>query len=484
VEVDDVVDKKFQIFISSTYTDLKDERSAVIKAVLEMNHIPIGMEMFSAGDDDQWAVISRTIDTSDYYVVIIGHRYGSMTDTGISYTEKEYEYAVGKHIPVLAFIIADNVPVSSERESDAFHNKLAAFKDKAKKKMSKFWSSRDELAAAVTTSLYAAFSTHPRIGWVRAESDILAVTQEVTTLSKENRELRQQLDSIKNREPILLFDLECGNSLIYKFVRPALKYRREYKADDVPEEIIAQWEAKDAKIERNSITLGQILSAQRSKRSNTDSNATNNVVVVENKKTDYHKLLADEITAYNAALPRQSQYDEYNQKLSRYVYLTKNCHKVNIYVANEGSAVANDISVTLSFPPELIVFDDYTIRQAEEPGELEVPIDPVEKIESGQWGTIQLPAGLRQAIEYAQMFTRQPGLNTALLSDAFHQRDYYTDGEDFLRLEVEKLLHTHTYHSDGFYIVATKCGIFEIEGEIICEELSEPIRKTFAVTVE
>ena len=41
---------KYQIFVSSTYDDLKDERAEVIKACLNMGHIPVGMEMFNAAD--------------------------------------------------------------------------------------------------------------------------------------------------------------------------------------------------------------------------------------------------------------------------------------------------------------------------------------------------------------------------------------------------------------------------------------------------
>ncbi|WP_446810720.1 DUF4062 domain-containing protein [Methylomonas sp. 2BW1-5-20] len=82
--------KKYQVFISSTYDDLKEEREQVIKAVLEMGHIPVGMEMFSAADEEQWKIIARQIDDVDYYAVICAHRYGSVTDEGIGYTEKEY----------------------------------------------------------------------------------------------------------------------------------------------------------------------------------------------------------------------------------------------------------------------------------------------------------------------------------------------------------------------------------------------------------
>jgi len=38
--------------VSSTYIDLKEERDVVIKSILETGHIPVGMEMFSAGNEE------------------------------------------------------------------------------------------------------------------------------------------------------------------------------------------------------------------------------------------------------------------------------------------------------------------------------------------------------------------------------------------------------------------------------------------------
>ena len=95
--------KKYQIFISSTYEDLIEERQAVLKAILNMKHFPIGMEMFNAGNDQQWKIITDTIDKTDYYVLILGKRYGSIlkdgVDRGISYTEREYRYAQKHGVP-------------------------------------------------------------------------------------------------------------------------------------------------------------------------------------------------------------------------------------------------------------------------------------------------------------------------------------------------------------------------------------------------
>jgi protein tyrosine phosphatase (PTP) superfamily phosphohydrolase (DUF442 family) len=57
------VDKKYTIFASSTQSDLAAEREAVAKAILELGHIPVGMEMFSAADEQQWQLIQRQIVT-------------------------------------------------------------------------------------------------------------------------------------------------------------------------------------------------------------------------------------------------------------------------------------------------------------------------------------------------------------------------------------------------------------------------------------
>lgn len=58
--------RKYQVFISSTFEDLAEERKRLQETILNMNHFPVGMELFSAANDDQWTIISQTIDCSDY----------------------------------------------------------------------------------------------------------------------------------------------------------------------------------------------------------------------------------------------------------------------------------------------------------------------------------------------------------------------------------------------------------------------------------
>ena len=82
------MERKYQIFISSTFEDLKEERKEVTQALLEMDCIPTGMEMFQASDDNQWELIKSVISSCDYYIVIIAGRYGSVHPiTKKSYTQ-------------------------------------------------------------------------------------------------------------------------------------------------------------------------------------------------------------------------------------------------------------------------------------------------------------------------------------------------------------------------------------------------------------
>nr|WP_321331083.1 DUF4062 domain-containing protein [Alcaligenes faecalis] len=192
--------KKYQIFVSSTYQDLRDERDQVIKATLEMGHIPVGMEMFSAADEEQWAIITRQIDQSDYYVLVIAHRYGSMATDGISYTEKEYDYAVAKGIPVLGFVIDDSAPWPKDKQEEEIRSlkRLTEFKKKVKGRLVQFWSNKEELHGRVSIALTKAITAYPRTGWARAdEVSGPEVTRELIRLSSENANLRIEIEALR-----------------------------------------------------------------------------------------------------------------------------------------------------------------------------------------------------------------------------------------------------------------------------------------------
>lgn len=144
------------------------------------------------------------IDETDYYVVIVGSRYGSVTG-GVSYTEKEFDYAVSKGIPALGFIIDSSVDPLA-KHTDKEEEKivaLAKFKAKVKQRPVGFWKTSDDLHGKVSIALMKTFNTTPRIGWSRATSVAgPEVMQELSRLSRENAELRAQLDLAQNQEAV------------------------------------------------------------------------------------------------------------------------------------------------------------------------------------------------------------------------------------------------------------------------------------------
>lgn len=191
---------KYQVFVSSTYRDLSEERDLVIKAILEMGHIPVGMEMFSAADEEQWNVIKKQIDQSDYYIVIVAHRYGSCDAAGLSYTEKEYDYAVSKGVPTLGFVIDDNIswPMEKADTNPTLKAKLESLKEKVKTRPVSFWKNGDDLYGRCSIALGKAFNASPREGWVRAsQAQDAAAAKEMMRLSAENADLRTRIQQFE-----------------------------------------------------------------------------------------------------------------------------------------------------------------------------------------------------------------------------------------------------------------------------------------------
>lgn len=206
------MDKRFQVFVSSTFVDLQEERRQVMQALLELDCIPAGMELFPAADETQWALIQRVIDDCDYYVLIIGGRYGSTDHEGVSFTEREYDYAISRHLPVLAFIHADPASIPAGRtEIDAgARQKLDSFRTKVQKRMCKFWRTPEELGGVVSRSVVQSMKTAPAEGWVRAR--YASSPEQVNALRAQIDELIQQLENARTAPPAEAEGLARGDA--------------------------------------------------------------------------------------------------------------------------------------------------------------------------------------------------------------------------------------------------------------------------------
>jgi len=172
------MDKKYQVFISSTYMDMKNERQAAVSAILEAGHIPAGMELFAAADKKQIEVIERWIDSCDIFMLILGGRYGSIDpDSGKSYIQLEYEYAEKTGKPFFALYLTENAIQEKARGSlglDAIERNdskmLTEFRRTVLSKMCSSIEDLKDIRIQAGNSIRQLSSTNNLDGWVRASS--------------------------------------------------------------------------------------------------------------------------------------------------------------------------------------------------------------------------------------------------------------------------------------------------------------------------
>lgn len=195
------MNKRYSIFISSTFEDLRVERQAVQDAVLSAGDFPVQMESFPAADEDQFDFIKTLIDKCDYYVLIVAGRYGTPAADGVSYTEKEYHYARSRKIPVLVMLHDDpgNIPAAKTESTDDGKKRLAKFVEEVSKgRLRKTWRTTGDLKHGVRDALDNAKATRPGIGWVRGDTTASAeLLREINEVRKENEKFRDAIGHLE-----------------------------------------------------------------------------------------------------------------------------------------------------------------------------------------------------------------------------------------------------------------------------------------------
>ncbi len=243
------MDKRYQVFVSSTYADLQDERRKVIQVLMEMDCIPAGMELFPATDDEQWEFIKRVIDDCDYYILIMGGRYGSLSSDGISYTEREFDYAVSKGLKVIAFVHGspDEISVAKSELDPAFRQKLALFREKVcRDRLIKSWTTTAELPGLVALSLQKTIKAYPAVGWIRAnQTPSGEVLTQLSAISKENAQLRAAVRQLQANVELYTDNLAKLSDTFEFSLRWTHYYsvRGHERQDNRQEEFTLTWEA-------------------------------------------------------------------------------------------------------------------------------------------------------------------------------------------------------------------------------------------------
>lgn len=233
--------KRYQIFVSSTYKDLIEERLIVKKAILEMKHFPAGMEEFPALDKPQMEYIKEMIDESSYYILILGGYLGSIDkETNKSYTYMEYEYALEKKIPILAIIKKDKSGISCKEKGERKHLYLSFVSEVENGRLCKYYNDKDELSGIVHFGMNKQIEEYPQLGWIkediknnRYEEDLLLrgdiieefhIGKEIYECSNQNVEF-QSFSSI-NKKTILIYGK--GSQGTFKLILVFPKHSQGY----------------------------------------------------------------------------------------------------------------------------------------------------------------------------------------------------------------------------------------------------------------
>lgn len=461
------MEKKYQIFISSTYKDLIKEREKVRDVILSMYQFPIGMEMFSAADEEQWEIIKDTIDSSDYYVLIIGKRYGSVFDDGpekgMSYTEKEYHYAKSVGIPILVYIKDEKTITADNVEKDAKKMKrLDSFIAEAKKgREAKWFSSVDQLGTEVTLSLHKEMDRKKRPGWIRGDSiDIEKSLSEIVELSKRNRELEEENrilhNAISERKP----------ALSIHFFNYGTREKPIMKGKSLESLRVA--------------TLNDLDTMNVPKQLSMD--------VIH----DYPGLDSQKITDYNSKLPTKDAIEKYNDEIKAFRMIIDNGYHIIGELSNGGTIKAVDVTATLVFPEGFLIQKWEKVEKMNPPKKPKIPANPLSffsmRSALGPLGGITDFAEIMhdgQTEYYGDgkypIYNNNPLLSSIISPNPTHG---VIVENNTVTIWSDDLLHKSRIATEDFCVIPMKKGDFAIKVSLMCEEYIEPEEYEIKLRVE
>jgi len=196
--------KKLQVYISSTFYDLIEERHATVQAVLHTGHIPAGTEQFFK--ESRIELLKKWIDESDVYVLILGGFYGlTLPDESKSYTHWEYDYAgeIGK--PRIALVVTDDALRQKPYDFTQIehYEKYQQFKQTVFDDTPVFHIEHEQHIKMVIYEKMREFAgRYDLYGWFSGKDmpEVQRLLEEKASLLSENAKLHAELEQNKNSE--------------------------------------------------------------------------------------------------------------------------------------------------------------------------------------------------------------------------------------------------------------------------------------------
>ncbi len=170
----------------------------MVKAVLDMGHLPIDLVATGLFEDGSQDTVDRHIGRTDYLILLVGDGDG-VSDEAFAAVERTYESAGDHGVPVLALLVEQATPSKkSTSVMGSVKTGVESLTQQLKTNSKAIVETLDNVGASAAWVLIKLIETHRRPGWV--SSTMLPsgdVASELARLSSENADLRSRLDSVQ-----------------------------------------------------------------------------------------------------------------------------------------------------------------------------------------------------------------------------------------------------------------------------------------------
>lgn len=197
-----MLDKRYQVFISTSGSDMQPERIVLAQTL-------VGMGFFSWGLENRTAISTtfarRQIDHCDYVVILLGSQYGEQSVSGVGYMHLEYIYAVTKQKPIIVFMHED--PDSRDQslhdEKLELRKKFQEFRKQLQQEVDQIFTYKTmrELELVVRLNMSQILERYPVVGWVRPQNTQV-LHDEIEQLKAKVAQLEAQTNT-KGADPFL-----------------------------------------------------------------------------------------------------------------------------------------------------------------------------------------------------------------------------------------------------------------------------------------
>ena len=192
-----------RVFISSIMRGFEPYRAAAKRGVELVHHDPVMAEDFGARPNSPQAACLEEVAKADIVVLVLGSQYSGDPSNAVSATEQEYDEAIRRGRPVLAFVTTDK----REDRQQQFIRKVEDFKQGVTRAT---YASPEDLKDAVITALTRL--GHDITGHFRNSADAVSRFQiALSGLARNATESTLVLCSMPVRDDIKLTAMQIGD---------------------------------------------------------------------------------------------------------------------------------------------------------------------------------------------------------------------------------------------------------------------------------